>query len=689
MSTLRDCASKGDLEGGSQLHQQELSEPGVDSHVLIATQLIDMYGKCRDTEQAYAVFERMERKDVIAWNFMLGALVLRSKDKLLPHGFQRVEFGLETLRLFRRMLLQGQEPNAVTFTHAVNACASVAALSLQKRSVKAGRLLHELAASRGYATRDTILGNALIAMYYAFDQLDAAARVFHAMACKSSVTWTQLIVALTRSGAPVEGVVLHRMMQLEGGVQDRASLVAALDACANSAELLYGSVIHQQVLLAGLESDVCAGTAVVHMYAMCNRMETATRLFERIPAKNAYTWNSIITAYARRGDSYEALHFFERMVQDGTSPDKFTIVAAIDACAGLVALEYGSRVLELAKSAIQVKDVLELALANFYGKCMLLEVARDKIEGMAYKTTTRYTTLISAFADHGFVTGAAELYHSLNLEGLLPHAETFTALLAGSSHKGRLGECRSLYHSMITDFNIRPRVEHLRMVMQLLGRQGRVAKVEDLVNHSPFHPGRLDWLSLLTASEVHKDLPRARRAAREMLKLDSKDHLPYEILANMYVEDGMRAKAEEMIAKMRRYKQRQSSFIEIHGKVYRFLEGHSRKNHTMSRKLERFLERMRLRMTSVGYIFKASSEGLIRGKVEAERHHSERLAVAFGVIKLPRDAMMRICSKHRMCADCHAVIKYVSMLFQRKISVRDGSRAHLFEDGLCSCRDYW
>ena len=43
----------------------------------------------------------------------------------------------------------------------------------------------------------------------------------------------------------------------------------------------------------------------------------------------------------------------------------------------------------------------------------------------------------------------------------------------------------------------------------------------------------------------------------------------------------------------------------------------------------------------------------------------------------------------RVCCDCHAWIKLVSMVVGKGILARDTKRFHHFKDGLCSCRDYW
>jgi hypothetical protein len=70
-------------------------------------------------------------------------------------------------------------------------------------------------------------------------------------------------------------------------------------------------------------------------------------------------------------------------------------------------------------------------------------------------------------------------------------------------------------------------------------------------------------------------------------------------------------------------------------------------------------------------------------------HHSEKLAIAFGLINTAPGTPLRIRKNLRVCEDCHTSIKFISKIVGRAIMVRDANRFHHFEDGVCSCMDYW
>jgi len=77
---------------------------------------------------------------------------------------------------------------------------------------------------------------------------------------------------------------------------------------------------------------------------------------------------------------------------------------------------------------------------------------------------------------------------------------------------------------------------------------------------------------------------------------------------------------------------------------------------------------------------------------EKEHHicsHSEKLALAFASINTPPGTTIRITKNLRVCPDCHVATKLISKIEGRDIIVRDANRFHHFQNGQCSCNDYW
>ncbi|KAF6171009.1 hypothetical protein GIB67_028570 [Kingdonia uniflora] len=71
-------------------------------------------------------------------------------------------------------------------------------------------------------------------------------------------------------------------------------------------------------------------------------------------------------------------------------------------------------------------------------------------------------------------------------------------------------------------------------------------------------------------------------------------------------------------------------------------------------------------------------------KESALYHHSEKIAIAFGLISTKSETLLRVVKNLRVCVDCHSSIKLISKIYNREIIVRDRSRFHHFENGTCS-----
>ncbi len=69
-------------------------------------------------------------------------------------------------------------------------------------------------------------------------------------------------------------------------------------------------------------------------------------------------------------------------------------------------------------------------------------------------------------------------------------------------------------------------------------------------------------------------------------------------------------------------------------------------------------------------------------------HHSEKLAVALLINTAPGTPLL-VLKNLRVCEDCHLFTKFTSKIVGRAIVVRDANCFPHFEDGVCSCMDYW
>lgn len=69
--------------------------------------------------------------------------------------------------------------------------------------------------------------------------------------------------------------------------------------------------------------------------------------------------------------------------------------------------------------------------------------------------------------------------------------------------------------------------------------------------------------------------------------------------------------------------------------------------------------------------------------------HSERLALTTVLMLTPTGTPVLIFNNLRVCGDCHNALKLISSVINRKITLRDANRFHVFQNGLCDCKDFY
>lgn len=153
--------------------------------------------------------------------------------------------------------------------------------------------------------------------------------------------------------------------------------------------------------------------------------------------------------------------------------------------------------------------------------------------------------------------------------------------------------------------------------------------------------------------------------------------------------DGV-AKVRKLMVSMEVRKKPGYSSIDIGKENQVFFAGET--NHPMKDEIVSLLKELDAEMRRMGYVPDTSFVLHDMEEQEKERQlfwHSERLAVAYGLLRTVPGTVIRIVKNLRICGDCHTVLKFISGIVKREIVVRDATRYHHFKDGGCSCNNFW
>jgi pentatricopeptide repeat protein len=597
------------------------------------------------------------------------------------HGFPKV-----ALAFFHQMRGTGIQPNHFTFSSVLPACASLA-------SLEEGVEIHRQIISSGFEC-DAIVGSALIDMYVKCGNIKKAREVFDEMHQQDLFSWTSMIAGYAQNCEGEEAMGLFRQMRLAGLMPDLKTLASVLPACAIMAALRQGMEIHAEIIRRGFGLALFVASALVDMYAKCGSIEKARRLFEKLQQRDVLAWTVMIAGHAQNGQADQALELFEQMQEAGFRPDSKTFTSVLPACANLAALEYGTEIHErIIQSGLQSDVVVVNALIDMYGKCGSLKKARELFDNMHERDVVSWTSMISGYALHGYGNEALGLFEQMKPSGVNPNHITLVCVLTACCHAGLVEKGQRYFKSMNEHYQVTPTTEHYSCMVDLLGRAGQLHEAHDFIYKMPIKPDANVWTCLLGACAIYNHIKLGECAAERLFELDPKNPAPYVLLSNIYAAAGRWGDTEKIWKKMKDKgvkKTPGSSWIEVDKQVHAFLVGD--KSHPQMQNIYDELERLSSDMKVAGYV---PDTKFVRNDVEEEQkqqlicHHSEKLAIVFGLLNTAPGTTIRVIKNLRVCGDCHSATKFISKIVSREIVVRDTNRYHHFKDGQCSCGDYW
>ncbi|CAM6018447.1 unnamed protein product [Sphagnum balticum] len=536
-------------------------------------------------------------------------------------------------------------------------------------------------------------------------------------------SWNMKLAKYVKDGQPEKAMQLFQQMQQEGMSPDTFTFVQVINACAGLGALENGRLVHDQLIQSGCESNIFLGNSLVDMYAKCGSiedawrvfnkmpsrdvvtwtamilghcgsMEDAWRVFNKMPYRNVVTWTAMISGHVNCGQGQKALELFRQMQQEGVRPDSVTFVGVLNACASVVALEEGKCVHQQIVECGWDSDVFVAnSLIDMYAKCGSMEDAWSVFNKMPSRDVVTWTIILGGCAMHGHGKEALKHFEQMCEEGVQPNDITFICLLSACSHSGLVDEGMHCYASMVTDYMISAKLEHYTCMVDLLGRAGRLQEAENMIMAVPCKPHVAAWMALLGACRIRGNVEMAERVAKRILEMEPNNAAVYVLLSNIYAAAGNKLLCENVERQRKENgvkKQQGCTWIEVNNEVHTFVVGDQ--DHPQITEIHAELQRLSGLMHDAGYV--PCTKFVLHDVEEEEQvlhlcHHSEKLAIAFGLINTAPGTPLRIRKNLRVCEDCHTSTKFISKIVGRAIMVRDANRFHHFEDGVCSCMDYW
>ncbi|XP_023513314.1 pentatricopeptide repeat-containing protein At5g27110 [Cucurbita pepo subsp. pepo] len=550
---LKACGGLGRVVYGRRIHNH-LIKTGLIWDVFVGSSMMNMYAKCDQFHDAVNLFDEIPQRDVGCWNAVISCYFQDDKPEA-------------ALKMFDKMKELGFEPNSVTFTVVVSSCARL--LNLGR-----GKEIHRELIDRSVLL-DAFVLSALVDMYGKCGCLEMAKEVFEQIPRKNAMTWNSMITGYSLKGDSRSCIELLMRMNDEGTKPTLTTLTSIIYASSRSVQLRHGKFIHGYILRNRIDVDIFIDVSLIDLYFKCGSVSSAETVFRNVSKHEVVSWNVMISGYVMVGNHIQALRVYDNMKEHHVKPDAVTFSSTLSACSQLAALDKGRELHHcIISHKLECNEIVMGALLDMYAKCGDVNEARKLFHQLPERDLVSWTSMITAYGSHGQASEALRLFDEMQKSNVRADSVTFLAVLSACSHAGLVDEGYIYFNEMITQYDIRPGIEHYSCLIDLLGRAGRLHEAYEILERSEETRNDTGLLStLFSACRLHNDFGLGIKIGKLLMEVHPDDPSTYILLSNMYASVNKWEEVRNLRRKMKELglkKRPGCSWIEINQRIQPF-----------------------------------------------------------------------------------------------------------------------
>ncbi|XP_043706680.1 putative pentatricopeptide repeat-containing protein At1g74400 [Telopea speciosissima] len=307
---LKACTLKSHVGEGKQVHAMIINL-GFESVIFLQTTLLNMYSAMGNLDDAHRLFDEIPSKNVVCWTALISAYVNNGKPN-------------KALKIFRQMQVDNVEPDQVTVTVALSACADLGALDM-------GEWIHAYVCRYQGVEADLCLNNALINMYAKCGDIRKARRLFDRVKQKDVATWTSMIVGHALHGQTEEALQLFEKMEESNRCRNRnrnnsdqrsnlvlpnqVTFIGVLMACSHAGLVEEGrQYLKSMKENYGLTPQISHHGCIVDLLCRAGLLEEAYGFIMNMPIQaSVVVWRTLLSASSLHGNIELAANIHHRL----------------------------------------------------------------------------------------------------------------------------------------------------------------------------------------------------------------------------------------------------------------------------------------------------------------------------------------------------------------------------------------
>ncbi|KAK4347699.1 hypothetical protein RND71_034038 [Anisodus tanguticus] len=456
----------------------------------------------------------------------------------------------------------------------------------------------------------------------------AARYMFDSMSERNVVSWNAMIFAYSSNGLVEEAIQLFNLMRRSLSV-DTFTIMSLVSAAFGAGDLQIVTQIHGLVVKYGHDNSQRVESGLIEMYIDVHCVDDAYCIFCEMPVKDVVAWTLMLTGFVKSGNWNKAVeHFNQMLIREEVELDSVALIGILSGCGSSGALQQGRRVHALViKFGFEGDTFLGSSIVDMYANCAKLGDGRRFFEGMAEKDAACWNALVAGNGMHGYGNDAIDLFLKMKDLGIDPNESTLVCVLSACGHAGLVDQGLYIFENMTSRWNLFPNQKPYACVVDLLGRVGRLNDAYSVINNMHLQLALDVYGALLGACKAHGNIELGVEVSQRLLVLKPHDPGYYILFSNIYALSGN---------------------LEIQEEGY---------------------------VPDLTSVYQDVADDL---KKDILYHHSEKLAIAFGLMRTTPGTIIRVTKNLRACNDCHSSFAYDGPTKDLLIKKELDKRSNLF-----------
>jgi pentatricopeptide repeat protein len=188
---------------------------------------------------------------------------------------------------------------------------------------------------------------------------------------------------------------------------------------------------------------------LISAYVRFDEVANARKVFDEMPERSIVSWTAMMNGYQKLGCHGEVARLLMDMLIAGVQGNSLTFVCLLKSCGERCDARLGQQVHCCVVKGGWSNVIVDSAITHFYAQCGDVAAASTVFDRMASRDVISWTTMITAYVQHGHSDKALQMFPTMVSEGFRPNEFTVCSALKACAEEKALRFGKQLHGAIV------------------------------------------------------------------------------------------------------------------------------------------------------------------------------------------------------------------------------------------------